>query len=414
MSEKLLSELNDQVKEIQDQIKQNRADLDRGLNSEEGRNELMRLRKLKMSFNATEFISKSFLFLIHQHGDDGVRPISVMNTDSTALSISQNNTLTNVLKNGVNNAISCVVRNGGDLHVPIVNVEFLLSKAEEYVFEGKITGKRELAESLLVSIKIIKGEIKVGDQVKIVKDGISIHTVVEEVSRNLRISHIDGVGPILGDDSQSPLVKLKIFGSAQLSVTVGDTIVNDKDKIYEVHKPFKFQVDDVFSITGRGTVITGTVLEGECVSGSTVFFQRKKIGGLYPLIIRSMESFRKQIDIIKKGDVVGLLVDYDKDAFKRGDFLIQNPVYTQNAIVKNVTAPRDIKEYDCLGIVTDSIAGHNTIMTTLELANLNLSSGFRYLAARAYSNFPIDLPDNFDLIDPSIDRHTAIRVVHIQ
>ena len=100
--------------------------------------------------------------------------------------------------------------------------------------------------------------------------------------------------------------------------------------------------------------------------------------------------------------------------YKRGDFLFQNPIYTQNGIIRNLTAPQNIKDYDCLGVVTESIGGHNTIMATLLLPNLNSLPGFRYLAARAYSNFPIDLPDNFDLIDPSIDRHTAIRMVKIE
>ena len=86
----------------------------------------------------------------------------------------------------------------------------------------------------------------------------------------------------------------------------------------EVDKPFLMPVEDVFSITGRGTVATGRIETGIVKVGEEV----QIIGlGLEPLksVVTGVEMFRKLLPDGQAGDNVGLLLrGVDKEAIKRG------------------------------------------------------------------------------------------------
>jgi elongation factor Tu len=85
----------------------------------------------------------------------------------------------------------------------------------------------------------------------------------------------------------------------------------DKDK------PFLMPVEDVFSITGRGTVATGRVERGQITSGTEV-----ELVGFKPTrktVVTGVEMFRKILDHAEAGDNVGLLLrGVDKDEIERG------------------------------------------------------------------------------------------------
>ncbi len=86
----------------------------------------------------------------------------------------------------------------------------------------------------------------------------------------------------------------------------------------EVDKPFLMPVEDVFSITGRGTVATGRIETGVINVGDEV-----EITGLTETkqmsIITGVEMFRKLLDRGQAGDNVGLLLrGIDKEGIKRG------------------------------------------------------------------------------------------------
>jgi elongation factor Tu len=88
--------------------------------------------------------------------------------------------------------------------------------------------------------------------------------------------------------------------------------------VREVDKPFLMPVEDVFSITGRGTVATGRVERGVINSGDAV-----EIIGLKPETMKStvtgVEMFRKILDRGEAGDNVGLLLrGIEKDDIRRG------------------------------------------------------------------------------------------------
>ncbi len=85
----------------------------------------------------------------------------------------------------------------------------------------------------------------------------------------------------------------------------------------DVDKPFLMPVDDVFSITGRGTVATGRIEAGRVKVGDEV--QILGLGADKKSVVTGVEMFRKILDEGEAGDNVGLLLrGIDKNEIKRG------------------------------------------------------------------------------------------------
>ena len=85
----------------------------------------------------------------------------------------------------------------------------------------------------------------------------------------------------------------------------------------DVEKPFLMPVEDVFSITGRGTVATGRIETGIVKVGDEV--QIMGLGASLKSTVTGVEMFRKLLDQGEAGDNVGLLLrGIDKNEIKRG------------------------------------------------------------------------------------------------
>jgi elongation factor Tu len=89
------------------------------------------------------------------------------------------------------------------------------------------------------------------------------------------------------------------------------------EPVREIDKPFIMPVEDVFSITGRGTVATGRIERGKIKTGDEVslvgFNSDKKA------VVTGVEMFRKLLDDGRAGDNVGLLLrGIDKKEIERG------------------------------------------------------------------------------------------------
>ncbi|MDH3471791.1 MAG: elongation factor Tu [Acidimicrobiia bacterium] len=85
----------------------------------------------------------------------------------------------------------------------------------------------------------------------------------------------------------------------------------------DVDKPFLMPIEDVFSITGRGTVVTGRVEQGMLHSGDTV--EIVGIRDTQTTTVTGVEMFRKLLDEAQAGDNVGLLLrGTGKDDVERG------------------------------------------------------------------------------------------------
>jgi len=89
------------------------------------------------------------------------------------------------------------------------------------------------------------------------------------------------------------------------------------DPVRDIDKPFLMPIEDVFSITGRGTVGTGRVERGQVKVGDEM-----EIVGMRDTrktVVTGVEMFRKLLDYAQAGDNVGLLLrGVDRDELERG------------------------------------------------------------------------------------------------
>ena len=101
----------------------------------------------------------------------------------------------------------------------------------------------------------------------------------------------------------------------------------------EMDKPFLMAIEDVFTISGRGTVVTGRVERGKIVGGDEVeivgFKETQKT------VATSLEMFRKILDDAIAGDNVGVLLrGTGKDEVERGQVLSEPGSITPHAKFK--------------------------------------------------------------------------------
>jgi elongation factor Tu len=89
------------------------------------------------------------------------------------------------------------------------------------------------------------------------------------------------------------------------------------EPVREIDKPFQMPVEDVFSITGRGTVATGRIERGKIKTGDEVALVG--FGSDKKSVVTGVEMFRKILDDGQAGDNVGLLLrGVDKKEIERG------------------------------------------------------------------------------------------------
>jgi elongation factor Tu len=91
----------------------------------------------------------------------------------------------------------------------------------------------------------------------------------------------------------------------------------------DVDKPFLMPIEDVFTITGRGTVVTGRIEQGKIQSGNEV-----EMVGIHPKIektvVTGLEMFNKTLDYAQAGDNAGaLLRGIKREEVERGQVLAQ-------------------------------------------------------------------------------------------
>ncbi len=156
------------------------------------------------------------------------------------------------------------------------------------------------------------------NKVDMVEDEEMIDLVEMEVRELLNFYQFDGDnapvirGSALGGLNGDPKWTAKIM---ELMNAVDEYI---PVPLRDIDKPFLMPVEDVFSITGRGTVATGRIETGVVTTGEEMEivglgFEKKKT------VITGVEMFRKILDRGEAGDNVGLLLrGIDKKEIKRG------------------------------------------------------------------------------------------------
>jgi elongation factor Tu len=93
------------------------------------------------------------------------------------------------------------------------------------------------------------------------------------------------------------------------------------EPVRDVDKPFLMPIEDVFTITGRGTVVTGRIEQGQIKSGEEV-----EIVGIHPktekTVVTGLEMFNKTLDYAQAGDNAGALLRGTKrEEVERGQVL---------------------------------------------------------------------------------------------
>ncbi len=95
------------------------------------------------------------------------------------------------------------------------------------------------------------------------------------------------------------------------------------DPVRETDKPFLLPIEDIFTITGRGTVVTGRVERGEVKMNDEV-----EIVGLRPtrkVVVTGIEMFRKTLDSAIAGDNAGILLrGVNREDVERGQVLAKS------------------------------------------------------------------------------------------
>jgi elongation factor Tu len=101
----------------------------------------------------------------------------------------------------------------------------------------------------------------------------------------------------------------------------------------EIEKPFLMPIEDVFSISGRGTVVTGRVERGKVKVGEEI-----EIVGFGPSkkkVVTGVEMFRKLLDEGVAGDNIGVLLrGTEKDEVERGQVLCKTGSITPHTKFK--------------------------------------------------------------------------------
>jgi elongation factor Tu len=113
-------------------------------------------------------------------------------------------------------------------------------------------------------------------------------------------------------------------GDAEAVKSIEDLVKAVDDNIptpiRDLDKPFLMPIEDVFSIKGRGTVVTGRIERGKVKVNEEI-----EIVGIKPTkktIVTGVEMFRKQLDDGQAGDNVGILLrGVEKDDVERGQVL---------------------------------------------------------------------------------------------
>ena len=169
-----------------------------------------------------------------------------------------------------------------------------------------------------------------------------------------------------------------------------------------IDKPFLMSVEDVFSITGRGTVGTGRIERGKVKVNEEV--ELVGLGAHKKVIVTGVEMFRKTLDEGIAGDNVGLLLrGVEKDELKRGMVLAKPgsikphkkfeaqvyvlskeeggrhtpffPGYKPQFFIRTTDVTGEIKLPDKVEMV---MPGDNTVMTVELIQEVAVEEGMRF------------------------------------
>src|SRR2546427_48711 len=133
---------------------------------------------------------------------------------------------------------------------------------------------------------------------------------VEYETANRHYAHMDCPG-------HADYIKNMITGAAKIDELMDAVDKNAPLPVREVDKPFAMPIEDIFSISGRGTVVTGRIERGKVKVGEEI--EIVGFRATQKKVVTGVEMFKKLLDEGMAGDNVGLLLrGTEKEDVERG------------------------------------------------------------------------------------------------
>jgi elongation factor Tu len=158
------------------------------------------------------------------------------------------------------------------------------------------------------------------NKVDLIDDPDLLDLVEEEIRDLLTKYQFDGKAAKIVRGSATAALDGKPEGVKAISDLMDAIDAEIPEPVREIDKPFLMSIEDVFSITGRGTVATGRIERGVVKLNETV-----EIVGLKDTtstVVTGIEMFRKLLDQGQAGDNVGVLLrGIEKEGIERGQVL---------------------------------------------------------------------------------------------
>jgi elongation factor Tu len=158
------------------------------------------------------------------------------------------------------------------------------------------------------------------NKVDLIDDPELLDLVEMEIRELLSKYQFDGDKATIVRGSATAALDDKPEGNAAITALMNAIDTDIPEPIREMDKPFLMSVEDVFSITGRGTVATGRIERGIIKVNDSV-----EIVGLKDTVVSvvtGIEMFRKLLDSGQAGDNVGILLrGIEKEGIERGQVL---------------------------------------------------------------------------------------------
>jgi elongation factor Tu len=158
------------------------------------------------------------------------------------------------------------------------------------------------------------------NKVDLLDDAELLDLVEMEIRELLTKYQFDGDKAVIIRGSATAALAGKPEGEKAIADLMNAIDTEIPEPVRELDKPFLMSVEDVFSITGRGTVATGRIERGVVKVNETV-----EIIGLRDTatsVVTGIEMFRKLLDSGQAGDNVGILLrGIEKEGIERGQVL---------------------------------------------------------------------------------------------
>ena len=160
----------------------------------------------------------------------------------------------------------------------------------------------------------------------------------------------------------------------------------------DTEKPFLMSIEDVFTITGRGTVVTGRVERGQLKLNDTV--EIVGIKDTRSTVVTGIEMFRKQLDYAEAGDNAGVLLrGISREEVERGQVLAKPGTVTPH---KKFTAQ--------VYVLSKEEGGRHTPF----FANYRPQFYFRTTDVTGV----IELPAGVDMVMPGDNIEITVELIH--